>query len=133
MARNMPIMQVTLDPDAETPDVVEVDLDTMLMDEAEECEKLTGWTRQQWLEALFEDRVRAVKFFIYLGRKRAGQAVDWDTINVDMARTEWKALDDPDAPADAPAALGVGDDETGVPTGPEAEQAPPLLEVDSPA
>lgn len=122
MARNMPIMQVTLAPD-EDAEVVTLDLDTMMMDEAEECEKLTGWTRQQWLESLFEDRVRAVKFFIYLARKRAGvKDVDWEAINVDMGHTEWKALDDPDAPADAPAALGVSDDEAGVPTGPEADQ-----------
>jgi len=126
VARNMPIMEVTMDPDTDPPVVVVLDLDTMKMDEAEECEKLTGWTRQQWLEALFEDRVRAVKFFIYLARKRAGDPVEWDDIDFDLGRTEWKALDDPDAPADAPAALGVGDDEAGVPTGPEAEQEPLL-------
>lgn len=124
--RSLPRMQVTLhtsDDDTE-PEVLVLDLDSMPMREAEECESLTGWTRQEWLEALFKDRARAVKFFIYLARQRNGDPCAWDGIDFDLGKTEWEALDgEPDdaaKPADLGVAEGVG------PTGPEAEQQPTL-------
>jgi hypothetical protein len=119
VARNLPIMRLTMN-DGDEPETLSLDLDSMPMVDAEECEALTGWTRQQWLEALFQDRARAVKFFVYLSRKRAGDPVPFDGIDFDMGRMEWEA-DDPET-GSAPADLGVPEGDG--PFGPEAEQQP---------
>lgn len=94
-----------------------LDLDTMSIDEAEQCEKLTGWTALQWRDALTEYRARAVKFAVWLARRRAGDAQEWAEVDFDLYEvTIDRDLEDDGEPA--PADLGVGEDEAAVvPTG----------------
>ena len=98
-----------------------LDLDTMLISEAEQCETLTGWSASQWRDALVEDRARALKFALWLARTRAGDPVAWSDIDFDMADFDFELVEDEPA-VEPPADLGIGEDERGVvPTGPPAE------------
>lgn len=105
----------------------QLDVNSMRLAEAVECERLTGWTRTQWWTALQEDRVLAVKWFYYLARKRAGDPIAWDAIDFDLADVSFDPADDPDAAVAPPPDLGVADGDE-VPTGPAAVE---LLPVES--
>lgn len=95
-----------------------LDLNTMLVSEAEQCETLTGWSATQWRDALLEDRARAVKFALWLARQRAADPVAWADLDFDMSTLDWDLVDEPE-PEEAPADLGVGEDDVAaVPTGP---------------
>lgn len=94
-----------------------LDLDTMLNSEAEQCEALTGWTHEQWRDALIENRARAVKFAVWLARSRSEDPVAWGDFDFDLADLDWELVDEPDV-EQAPADLGVGEDDlAAVPTG----------------
>jgi len=102
-----------------------LDLGTMLISEGEQCEALTGWDAESWRDELVRSRARAVKFAVFLARTRAGESVDWKTLDFDMAALDWKLLDE-DGKEVPPAELGVTEDEAAVvPTGPpEGNDAP---------
>lgn len=96
-----------------------LDLDTMSIDEAEQCERLTGWTALAWRDALTEYRARAVKFAVWLARRRDGDEVEWSALDFDLYEVVIDRQEDPDDGEPAPADLGVGADEAAlVPTGP---------------
>lgn len=97
-----------------------LDLDTMSIEEAELCEKLTGWTALAWRDALTEYRARAVKFAVWLARRRAADEVEWSALAFDLYKVSIdRGADDTGDGEDAPADLGVGVEEAAlVPTGP---------------
>ena len=102
-----------------------LDLGTMKISEAEQCESLTGWSVEQWRDALIEDRARAVKFAVWLARTRAGDDVGWKDLDFDLATLDWILLDD-DGNELPPPDLGVSEEDAAdVPTGPPVEGTHP--------
>lgn len=95
------------------------DSDHMLVSEAIECEKLTGWTTSEWWDAFLNDRALAKVFFYWLARKRAGDplTVPFTDVDFDQGAVEW-GVEGVEV-AEVPAELGVTDDEG--PTGPAEE------------
>ena len=119
----MPVLNIQIE-DRDWP----LDLGSMLLSEAEECETLTGWTTPQWVDALLDSRARAIKFAYYLARRRAGEPLDYASIDLNLNDITWgDGGDDDDGEVEAPPELGVTGDGEG-PTGPE-EAAPPTLDV----
>lgn len=102
-----------------------LDLGTMKISEAEQCESLTGWDIEKWRDSLVDNRARAVKFAVYLARTRAGEAVSWKDLDFDLAALDWTLLDD-DGNEVPPPDLGVTEeDAAAVPTGQPGENAAP--------
>lgn len=101
--------------------VIDVSLDSMMVSEAEDCERLTGWTVAEWAQSFITGRARAVKFAYWLGLARSGRPADFASLDFDMLAMQYEAVND-EAEAAAPAALGVGDDEG--PTSPEQAATP---------
>ena len=101
-----------------------LDLGTMKISEAEQCEALTGWDVGKWRDSLVEDRARAVKFAVWLARTRAGEDVVWKDLDFDLATLEWTLLDD-DGNELPPPDLGVTEEDAdAVPTGQPAAEEP---------
>lgn len=99
-----------------------LDLGTMKISEAEQCEALTGWDVSKWRDSLVEDRARAVKFAVWLARTRAGENVSWKELDFDLAELDWTLLDD-DGNELPPPDLGVTEEDANeVPTGPPAAE-----------
>jgi hypothetical protein len=104
--------KLTLDPDSWV-----LDLGTMKISEAEQCESLTGWDVETWRDSLVDNRARAVKFAVYLARTRAGDAVSWKDLDFDLAALDWTLLDE-DGNEVPPPDLGVTEEDAAeVPTG----------------
>jgi hypothetical protein len=103
-------------------DVLDINLDSMMVSEGEDCERLTGWTVPEWGANFIKGRARAVKFAYWLALSRAGRAPDFTTLDFDMVAMAYDVVDEDEAAATTPADLGVTDDEG--PTGPEQEAAP---------
>ncbi len=102
-----------------------LDLGTMKISEAEQCESLTGWDIEKWRDSLVDNRARAVKFAVYLARTRAGEAVSWKDLDFDLAALDWTLLDD-DGNEVPPPDLGVTEeDAAAVPTGQPGENVAP--------
>lgn len=102
-----------------------LDLGTMKISEAEQCESLTGWDIEKWRDSLVDNRARAVKFAVYLARTRAGEAVSWKDLDFDLAALDWTLLDD-DGNEVPPPDLGVTEeDAAAVPTGQPGENDAP--------
>lgn len=94
-----------------------LDLGTMKISEAEQCESLTGWDVETWRDSLVDNRARAVKFAVYLARTRAGETVSWKELDFDLAALDWTLLDD-DGNEVPPPDLGVTEEDAeAVPTG----------------
>lgn len=97
----------------------DLDVTTMLMSEAESCEKLTGWTEDEWRTEMAEGKVAAVRFAWWLAGKRAGVEERYSSIDLDLRKIgyevvltdEEKAAAESDTEADA-----------GLPTGPDGDQ-----------
>lgn len=105
-----------------------LDLGTMKISEAEQCESLTGWDIEKWRDSLIENRARAVKFAVYLARTRAGDQVSWKDLDFDLAALDWIMLDD-DGNELPPPDLGVTEEDAdAVPTGPPADETLPGVE-----
>lgn len=105
-----------------------LDLGTMKISEAEQCESLTGWDVEKWRDALIENRARAVKFAVWLSRTRAGETVPWKDLDFDLAALDWVLLDD-DGNELPPPDLGVTEEDAeSVPTGPPADGDLPGVE-----
>ena len=102
-----------------------LDLGTMKISEAEQCESLTGWDVETWRDSLVDNRARAVKFAVYLARTRAGETVSWKELDFDLAALDWTLLDE-DGNEVPPPDLGVTEeDATAVPTGQPGETDAP--------
>ena len=103
-------------------DVLDINLESMMVSEGEDCERLTGWTVPEWGQAFIKGRARAVKFAYWLGLARAGRAVDFSALDFDMVAMSYEVIDDTIVSETSPADLGVTDDEG--PTGPEQVATP---------
>jgi hypothetical protein len=102
-----------------------LDLGTMKISEAEQCESLTGWDIEKWRDSLVDNRARAVKFAVYLARTRAGEQVSWKDLDFDLAALDWTLLDE-DGNEVPPPDLGVTEeDAAAVPTGQPGETDAP--------
>lgn len=105
-----------------------LDLGTMKVSEAEQCEALTGWDIEKWRDSLVENRARAVKYAVFLARTRAGETVSWKELDFDLAALDWALLDD-DGNVIPPAELGITeDDQEAFPTSPAEDQETPPAE-----
>lgn len=101
-----------------------LDLGTMKVSEAEQCESMTGWDVEKWRDSLVENRARAVKWAVWLARTRAGEQVAWKDLDFDLAALDWVLLDD-DGNELPPPDLGITEEDAAeVPTGQPAEQMP---------
>lgn len=86
---------------------IPLDTDHMMLREVDQLEKLTGWTVNEWAQALLDNRSNAVRFAYWLGRRRQGQPIDgrFSDIDLDMGEISWRADtgDDGEAePSDPP-------------------------------
>lgn len=99
----------------------DLDVMSMLMSEAEQCESLTGWTEDEWRGALTENRVQAVRFAWWLAGRRAGADERYSSVDLDLRRLGVEAVLSDDERTEV-----GGDDEEGVaadlPTGPDDGQ-----------
>lgn len=64
----------------------DLDVNVMLMSEAESCESLTGWTEDEWRSALTENKVGAVRWAWWLAGKRAGVDERYSSIDLDLRK-----------------------------------------------
>jgi hypothetical protein len=73
-----------------------LDLSTMPIKDAAECERLTGWSWAEWRENLGHDRANAVAFAWWIAGRRAGVDVGkFSEIDLDLAQLTWSVeLDD---------------------------------------
>ena len=105
-------------------EVRDLDIATMRMSEAEQCESLTGWTEDEWRNELSRNRVQAVRFARWLAGRRAGVAERFSEVDLDLRALSVELLRSPDEEP-----VGGDDTEEGVaadlPTGPAGSQEPP--------
>lgn len=67
-----------------------LDLGTMPIRDASDCERLTGWTWVEWREALTQDRAQAVQFAWWLAGKRDNLSqVKFSDVDLDLAGLRW--------------------------------------------
>lgn len=102
-----------------------LDLSTMPIKDAAECERLTGMPWTEWRAALAEDRSSAVAFAWYLAGKRAGVEVGRFTdIDLDLAKLRWSVelSEEEQAAVDTAESEDSEGEDADLPTGPvEAE------------
>jgi hypothetical protein len=77
-----------------------LDLDRLMIDEAIELQKLTGFGPRQWIDALSEDDPLAVRYCFYLARKREGEDVAFKDVNVNIFGMSLTQLDAEDEKPD---------------------------------
>lgn len=92
-----------------------LDLGVLMLDEAIELQKLTGFGPRQWVDALTEDDPLAVRYAFYLARKRTGEDVKFGDVTVNLFAMELSAIPDPDEGQAADVPEDIADV---VPTGP---------------
>lgn len=106
-----------------------LDLASMPIKDAMECERLTSWSWIEWRENLSQDRASAVAFAWWLAGKRAGLDVGrFSELDLDLAKMRWSAelSDDERELLDAQEAASDEDsgDDVERPTGLEQEETP---------
>jgi len=91
-----------------------IDTGSMMLSEADDCERLTGWTVGEWDKALMDNRANAVRFAYWLGRKRAGNPVEGDfaDIEFDLGIVDWK-VELPEPESDEPRPTGKPEEPAG--------------------
>ena len=101
----------------------EFDIETMLISEARECERLTGFEMDEFRKAFFRGRSTAVAFAWWLASKRAGEPIEgsFADLDFDMGRTQLDVVSDIE-----PEVARPEDSDPDFPTGPEQEQATSL-------
>lgn len=106
-----------------------LDLSTMPIKDAMECERLTSWSWIEWREALASDRATAVAFAWWLAGKREGLSVGrFSDLDLDLAKLRWAAeLSDDEKELLEPAGDGGDDDE-----GDDADRPTGLAEEETP-
>jgi hypothetical protein len=92
-------MKVTVD-----GSTYDYDANRLMVSEAMEIQEKTGLNLRRWNEGLQEMDARAVKGLIYLLKRRAGETVDWASLDFDIG-----TLDMSD---DEPAAASPKEDTT---------------------
>ncbi len=87
------------------------------LSEADELRRLTGWSRNEWIEALFDDHPDAIRFAWLIANRRAGTdlGVAFKDIDFDLGEFDIAVIED-EEPAPVEGAEG-----TDLPTGPPAE------------
>jgi hypothetical protein len=95
-----------------------LDLGTLMIPEAMELKRFTGYGPRAWVDALAEDDPLAVRFAFYLARKRAGEdELQFADVDVNLFGMSLTLLPDDDATVSPDA--GVTEDNAElVPTGP---------------
>ena len=96
-----------------------LDLATMPIRDAAECERLTGLTWTEWREQLAQDRATAIAFAWFLSGKRDGlETVKFADIDIDLAKLRWSVelTDEEQELIDAGSAASE-DAESDLPTG----------------
>lgn len=95
----------------------DLDLDTFLLSEADELKRLTGWTRNEWIETLFDDHPDAIRFAWLVANRRNGTPLPgaFKDIDFDLATFAVEVVGVED---EAPVEGAEGSD---LPTGPLAE------------
>jgi len=96
-----------------------LDLSTMPIKDAAECERLTGSTWTEWREQLAQDRASAIAFAWFLAGKRDGlETVKFSEIDLDLAKLRWSVelSDEEQALIDAGSAAAE-DADSDLPTG----------------
>ena len=105
-------------------EVRDLDIMSMLMSEAEQCESLTGWSVNEWHSELARNRVAAVRFAWWLAGRRAGVTERYSDVDLDLRRLGLEVI-----ASEGEEPVGGGDTEEGVaadlPTGPADSQEPP--------
>jgi hypothetical protein len=77
-----------------------LDLATMPIKDAAECERLTGWSWVEWREALASDKSAAVGFAWWLAGRRAGiEQGRFSDLDLDLAKLRWSVELDEDEQA----------------------------------
>jgi len=99
-----------------------LDLASMTIREGAECERLTGWTWDEWRIELGKGKANAVAYAWWLACKRSGAPIPgrFSDVDFDMGAMKFKRLDG-EEPEDEPEEEGAP---TG-PTGPGQEEAEP--------
>jgi hypothetical protein len=103
-----------------------LDLATMPIKDAAECERLTGLTWTEWREQLAQDRASAIAFAWFLAGRREGHpAVKFSDIDIDLAKLRWdvELSDEEQALIDAGSAAEE-DADSEIPTGPDEAETP---------
>jgi hypothetical protein len=98
-------------------DARDLDLDSFLLSEADELKRLTGWSRQEWLTALFDDHPDAIRFAWMVANRRAGSPLPGAFKDIDFDLGSFQV----DVVADEPEETVEGAEGESVPTGPPAE------------
>lgn len=102
-----------------------LDLGTMPIKDAAECERLTGLTWTEWRTALAEDRAAAVAFAWYLAGKREGvETGRFSDIDLDLAKLRWSVELSEEEKAIAEADEADGDEDPDLPTSPVEAETP---------
>ena len=103
-----------------------LDLSTMPIKDAAECERLTGLTWTEWREQLAQDRASAIAFAWFLAGKRDGlETVKFSEIDLDLAKLRWSVelTDEEQALIDGQSAAEE-DADAALPTGPDQVETP---------
>lgn len=67
-----------------------LDLSTMPIKDAADCERLTTWTWTEWRSALARDSASAVAFAWWLAGRREGVDVGrFSDVDLDLAKLQW--------------------------------------------
>lgn len=106
-----------------------LDLGSMPIKDAMECERLTSWSWIEWREQLANDKAQAVAFAWWLAGRREGLEVGrFSDLDLDLAKLRWSAeLSDDEKELIEPQGLD-GDEDEGDdaerPTGPDEAETP---------
>lgn len=91
-----------------------LDLNSMPIKDAMECERLTSWSWIEWRENLAADRASAVAFAWWLAGKRAGLDVGrFSELDLDLAKMRWSAELSPDEQELVDAQNAASDEDAG--------------------
>lgn len=95
----------------------ELDWQRMLISEATECQRLTGYTYSEWKQALAREDALAIAYGWWLACKRAGDAMPsrFSELDFDMGTLRWE----PVTQDEVDAAAGVQDGDSDFPTSPD--------------
>ena len=87
------------------------------LSEADDLRRLTGWSRNEWIEALFDDHPDAIRFAWMIANARNGTplSVPFRDIDFDLGEFDIQVIEEPDP---VPVEGAEGSD---LPTGPPAE------------
>jgi hypothetical protein len=101
-----------------------LDLNTMPIRDAMDCERLTSMSWVEWREALAQDRASAVAFAWWIAGKRQGVEVGkFSEVDLDLAQLRWSVeLTDEEKGTEGETPEDEDGDDATIPTGPaEAE------------